>query len=102
MIVHLSLWKGRVRIKRSMRDIAFLVAETHGLSVSQLKERTHRHAVAHPRQQAMWIMMQQPGASPSAIARFFGMDHTSVLYGVRAYQKRLDAPLFANPAGEAA
>lgn len=89
MTEYLSLWKGPVRVKRSMRDIAFFVAEAHGLTLEELKERTQRYAIAHPRQEAMWVMMQHPGASHSAIARFFCMDHTSVLHGVRAHEARM-------------
>lgn len=89
MIVHLSLWKGPVKPKLLMRTIAEEVAARHGLTLDQLKEHTNRHNIAHPRQEAMWVMVQQRGANLSAIGRFFGVHHTTVRYGVRAHEARM-------------
>jgi chromosomal replication initiation ATPase DnaA len=49
-------------------------------------------AIAHPRQEAMWRMRQAGKWSLPQIGRFLGeRDHTTVLSGIRAHQKRLDA-----------
>lgn len=83
----LSLWKGR--IPQSMAGIALHVAESHGLTVEDLKLRCSVHEIAHPRQEAMWRMRQTGRFSLPQIGRFFDRDHTTVLWAVRAYERRL-------------
>ena len=51
------------------------------MSVQQLLERTRRHAVARPRQIAMYLACRLTQASlPDIGARFGGFDHTTIMY----------------------
>jgi chromosomal replication initiation ATPase DnaA len=50
--------------------------------------------ILHPRQAAMVIMRRQ-GMSGSSIARFFGMDHGSVIHAVKTHHTRMADEIFA-------
>ena len=58
-----------------------VVARYNNMSVPQLLERTRRHAIARPRQIAMFLASRMTHASlPDIGQRFGGFDHTTVLY----------------------
>jgi chromosomal replication initiator protein len=51
------------------------------MNIQQLLERTRRHAVARPRQVAMFLACKLTQASlPDIGQRFGGFDHTTVMY----------------------
>jgi chromosomal replication initiation ATPase DnaA len=84
-----------VKSGETMRSIAAAVAEAYGLTVEELRGQCRERSVAHPRQEAMWRMRQvldedgRPRYSLPQIGNFLGhRDHTTVLHGVRAYEKR--------------
>ena len=88
----ISLWKGQITPdegdKRTMREIAEDVAQAHRLTLDELKTPTHARRIAWPRQEAMAAMHATGRYSYPQIGRFFGMDHTSVIHGVRAHKAR--------------
>lgn len=58
-----------------------VVARHYGMAVPQLLERTRRHAIARPRQVAMYLACRLTHASlPDIGARFGGFDHTTIMY----------------------
>jgi chromosomal replication initiator protein len=58
-----------------------VVARHYNMSLQQLLERTRRHAIARPRQIAMFLACRMTHASlPDIGARFGGFDHTTVMY----------------------
>jgi chromosomal replication initiator protein len=58
-----------------------VVARYFNMSVQQLLERTRRHAIARPRQIAMFLATKMTQASlPDIGARFGGFDHTTIMY----------------------
>jgi chromosomal replication initiator protein len=58
-----------------------VVARHNGMSVQQLLERTRRHAIARPRQIAMYLACRLTQASlPDIGQRFGGFDHTTIMY----------------------
>lgn len=71
----------------SMRRIAIDVAMKHQITIEELTGPKRHHRQAHPRQEAMF-RMKRSGYSHSAIGRFFGRDHTTVMHGVRAHEAR--------------
>lgn len=84
-----------VKSGETMRSIAAAVAEAYGLKVEDLRGTCRERSVAHPRQEAMWRMRQvlcedgRPRYSLPQIGAFLGhRDHTTILHGVRAYEKR--------------
>ena len=74
-------------VKR-MAEIAAEVAQANGLTLAELRSRNRAQRIARPRQEAMAKMYQTGRYTLTQIARFFGMDHTTVLYGVRQYEAR--------------
>lgn len=74
---------------KRMAEIAVEVARAHGLTLVDLKSRNRAQRISHPRQEAMAKMHQTGRFRLTQIARFFGVDHTTVLYGVRQYEARL-------------
>lgn len=77
------------------RQIIADTAHRHRLKVSELLGRCRARAYAWPRHEAMWLIRQlrYPDGSHRyslpQIAAFFGMDHTSVLHGVRRHEARI-------------
>lgn len=58
-----------------------VVARHYGMTVQQLLERTRRHAIARPRQMAMYLACKMTHASlPDIGQRFGGFDHTTCMY----------------------
>lgn len=71
-------------------DIAVQVAiftERRQMKPGCLYAKTQRRAVAWPRQDC-WAFLSLMNWSASAIARHFGVDHTTVLYGQRQAKQR--------------
>lgn len=70
--------------------IARSVAKAHGVSYREmLSQRRQKHLV-HARQHAMWELRKHTSLSMPAIGRLLGgRDHTTILYGLRAYEKRM-------------
>ena len=89
MIV-LSLFRGLINVPQSMREIATLVAERHGLTLEELRGPSRKHRVSRPRQEAMAFMRAEGRFSYPQIARYFGKDHTTVLHAVRAHAARYE------------
>ena len=74
----------------TMADIVARVAAEHGLSVKDIKGNSLRKKHTMPRQQAMWEIAQQERWSLTGVGRFLGgRDHTTVLHGIRAHERRL-------------
>lgn len=58
-----------------------VVARHFGMTTQQLLERTRRHAIARPRQVAMFLACRMTHASlPDIGQRFGGFDHTTIMY----------------------
>lgn len=90
-VVAFSLWKGDIRPSRApvMDAIVHAAAEAYGITVDDLKGRSTRKEFARPRQHAMYLMAQYSHLSLPMIGRFFGRDHTTVLHGVQAHERRM-------------
>lgn len=70
--------------------IAVKVALRSGLTVSDLKLKSREQELVDARYRAFFGMkLAKPNRAFGAIGRFFGLDHTTVLYGYRQHEKRL-------------
>jgi len=65
-----------------------VVAARHGVTPSEIMNRSRRPSISHPRQEAYWLA-RQSGASFRDIADYFGMDHTSIMHGCKQVDKRI-------------
>jgi chromosomal replication initiator protein len=76
----LDLEQRRVSIEHIQR----LVCQEFGLSLTQLKAKDNSHAVAYPRQVAMYLSKELTPASLPQIGREFGgKHHTTVLHSIQ-------------------
>lgn len=99
----------------SIASICRDVAEKYGLTVAQLESQSRIRPIAHPRQEVMWRAYQirrwdgSRRYSTTMIGRYWkgkggrtkGLDHSTVIHSLRAYEKRariilLDQIAFAN------
>lgn len=88
-----SLWgHDTIAPKRlTMADIIQRVAEKHRVTVAQILSDSRCQRITQPRQEAMWHCVNEDRWSLPQIGRAFGRDHTTVLHGKRAHEKRMGA-----------
>ena len=87
----LSLWKGEIRLpppRVLIADIAASVANRHWVSEADLTGADRSREVARARQEC-YALAIAAGRSTPAIGRYFNRDHSTVIYGARAYRARL-------------
>lgn len=69
-------------------ELIAAVAATEGGTVADVLGADRRRRAARPRHAAMWLAFKIMPDSMSAIGRAFGRHHTTVLYGIRAHERR--------------
>jgi chromosomal replication initiator protein len=73
-----------------VRGIVGAVADAHGLTIADLIGDRRTRFIAHPRQEAMWMLRNLTNFTTPAIGRLMGgRDHTTVLHGAKAFEDRL-------------
>ncbi|MBI1682359.1 helix-turn-helix domain-containing protein [Caulobacter hibisci] len=86
-----SLWKGSItgvgRI--TMPIVLEAVSGAYGVSVEELRGPKRQRRISLARQHAMWLMNGLPHLSLPMIGRFLNRDHTTVLFGIRAHERRV-------------
>jgi chromosomal replication initiator protein len=76
----------------SSDDVLSVVASHFGVTVGALRGKTRDHAVAWPRQVAMYLLREETTASLGAIGRDLGgRDHTTVMHGCAHVSRELAA-----------
>lgn len=77
-------------IPGTMRGICMGVAQKYGLSLEALRGPQRTPRIAHPRQEAMYLMYASGRFSTTQIGVFLGdRDHTTVIHGIKAHAKRM-------------
>lgn len=72
------------------KEIISEVAHRRKLSVNEMLSPSRKHCIAHARQEAMWEIHTRLGRSLPWIAQALHLkDHTTVLHGIRAHERRL-------------
>ena len=69
------------------------VCAKYRLTYDELMTRTHKPALAHPRQELMYRLITECGWSQPRCGQFFNKHHTTCLYGARAHARRNDLPM---------
>lgn len=77
-----------LRMSESVRRIIQDIARVHGVSPSQLETSRGRLSVA-ARHHSWAVAVWTAGVSYSAVGRMFGVDHTTVMEGVRRHEERV-------------
>lgn len=77
-------------LRPTPRQIVEAVAIKNGLTRAEIMSKSRYRSIVYPRQEAMWQLRRQTRLSLPQIARHVGVkDHTTVLHGVRAHEKRM-------------
>lgn len=72
------------------------VAESYGVTLSDLESKSRKREVVRPRQIAMYIARQLTDQSYPQIARRFSRDHSTILHGDKLIEKMVaENPVFA-------
>lgn len=75
----------------TLTSIAERVAAKHGVTVAELKGRGRTQHVITARFEFMTAARRETDKSTVVIGRFLGRDHTTILSGLKAYERRLAA-----------
>lgn len=79
----------RASVLPSIAEIKAAVAEEYGVTVLDIESDRRARECAWPRQTAMWLARRATARSLPDIGRFFGgRDHTTVIFAIRAVEKR--------------
>ncbi len=78
--------KGRIPPSK-LRGCALIIAAHYRMQPGELFVRSQAWHIAHPRQHLMSLLRDE-GYSWGAIGVAFGVDHTTVIYGVRSHMRR--------------
>jgi chromosomal replication initiator protein len=73
---------------KELMEIAERTAAAHGVTVQDLKSQSRERRIAWPRQEAMAWAYETCRFSLTRIGAFYNRDHTTVLHGIRAAEKR--------------
>ena len=82
---------GQQKVTRSMAHIAAEVAETYGIPLQELRGPGRPRGLAWARQEAMHRIRTETGNSWTKIGNYFNRDHTTVIYAIRAHDRRQQA-----------
>lgn len=77
--------------KRMVDEIVRDVAKKYGVPVRGVWSDTRIRPLARARQEAYWRLQNELGLGYTRIGRLLNRDHTTVLYGIAAHQKRMEA-----------
>lgn len=79
--------------KPNLADIRAATGLYYGLKVEALRGTgvPQPFRISHPRQLAVTISRRMTRQSYPSIGRFFGVDHTTAIYAVRATERRIQA-----------
>ena len=74
-----------------VRQIVNEVREKHGLTEEQLvSDNRQRHLIAC-RQEIYWRLSRETAWSLSRIGHYMNRDHTTIIWGIRAHKRKLEA-----------
>lgn len=65
------------------------VSHSRGVPVAQLMGRSQVWAISHARFECWALIREKMGVSYPTIARWWGVDHSSVMHGVRRWNTQL-------------
>lgn len=75
----------------TVEQVLEAVCEYYGLDMQILKSRQRNHAIAFPRQVAMYLLKEELGCSLPQIGEILGgRDHTTILYGCEKIQSSIE------------
>lgn len=82
-------------------ELIAAAAAIEGGTAADVLGADRKRRAARPRQAAMWLTFKIAPHSLSALGRAFGRHHSTVSYGIRAYERRLSEDAAARARGDA-
>jgi len=73
-----------------VRRVIAQIAGEHGVPLDRVMGRCRLARVSYARHHAMAVIRWSSGLSFPEIGRYFGRDHTTVIAGVRRYERELN------------
>lgn len=74
----------------TISELVAVVAAKHGVHAGDIMSKSRRREIAYARFEVWWTLRQRGGVwSYPNIARHWGYDHTSILFGVRKWSQIL-------------
>lgn len=86
-LIH-TLSYGRIPPQTTAKSLVKKVCLKHSVTDDQLFSKDRRAFIAYPRQELMYRLRRDRGMTYHQIGKFMGLDHSTVIYGIRAYQAR--------------
>jgi len=65
-----------------------IVAQRYGITPSVIMSKSKCQSSVAPRQEVFWLA-RQAGLPWQQIANYFGMDHSTIIHGVKAVDERI-------------
>ena len=91
-VQHWRMWKARNG--SPMRTFLLDYCAQKGWPIDWIVSKSRTYAVAHARQEMAYMLKKQFDASFPAIGRILGgIDHTTVMHGIKRHQDRMNNPL---------
>jgi chromosomal replication initiation ATPase DnaA len=84
----------RLRV-RDLVDLVDEVCKRRGVTLDEVCGRTRSRAVSYARQEVWWRIRHHPERAYSypEIARLFARDHTTIIAGISAHERRVSQTL---------
>lgn len=92
----------KLQIKDDNKAVINIFCSNMGISFEELKAKTRKHEVLHPRYILMYLLKQNKRNSLQSIGNLFGKDHATVLNAlkkVEIYKNDTDFQAYAAKAG---
>lgn len=85
-------------LRSKWKQIVTEVCAKHNIGRVEILSRTRRYAVVHARHEAMWRMRAETTLSlPEIAKRLGGLDHTTVLHGIRRHEAKMRGEVYRQP-----
>ena len=85
-------------LRSKWKQIVTEVCEKHKIGRVEILSRTRRYPVVHARHEAMWRMRNETTLSlPEIAKRLGGLDHTTVLHGIRRHEAKMRGEVYRQP-----
>ncbi|HEX4760013.1 MAG TPA: helix-turn-helix domain-containing protein [Thermoleophilaceae bacterium] len=80
---------------RDLLDLAFEVCKRRGVTLDEVCGRARSKAISRARQEVWWRIRHHPERQYSypEIARLFARDHTTIMAGISAHERRASVAL---------
>lgn len=84
----LRLWKGLE--EAGLLPHLWGIATLEGVTLADILSRSRMKSIVRARHACFWMIREGYGKSSTEVGKLFGVDHTTVLDGIRSHERRLE------------